>query len=110
MGSLSLLQKFKQRFPHLPTKSGMMLGLGETDDEVIEVMTHLRDHQGDMLTLGQYLQPSRHHSPVLRYVSPEQFAHFATVAKQLGFSQVASGPLVRSSYHADRQAAGEEIT
>lgn len=107
--SLSLLQQFKQRFPHIPTKSGMMLGLGETDEEVEQVLTDLRAHDVDMLTLGQYLAPSRHHAPVTRFVTPEQFANFAEFAKKLGFSKVASGPLVRSSYHADRQAAGEEV-
>lgn len=108
--SLRLLQEHKKVFPHIPTKSGMMLGLGETDAEVIEVMQALRDHQVDMLTLGQYLQPSLHHMPVDRYVHPDQFKAFAVQAKAMGFSSVASGPLVRSSYHADKQARGEDVT
>ena len=107
--SLQLLQKFKQRFPHVPTKSGLMLGLGETDDEIIQVMHDLRAHDVDMLTLGQYLQPSRHHLPVKRFVTPEAFSELGEEAKRLGFQQVASGPLVRSSYHADKQAAGEHV-
>ena len=107
--SLKLLQEFKQKHPHIPTKSGIMLGLGETDDEIRQALQDLRAHQVDMLTLGQYLQPSRHHSPVDRYVSPTQFNEFGEYAKSLGFSNVASGPLVRSSYHADRQAAGETV-
>lgn len=107
--SLTLLKQHKERVPHVPTKSGMMLGLGETDEEVIQVMQDLRDHDVNMLTLGQYLQPSKFHIPVKRYVSPEQFKHFAKLAKEMGFSHVASGPLVRSSYHADKQAAGEDV-
>jgi len=106
-GSLKLLQDFKQACPQVPTKSGIMLGLGETDEEVIEVLKDLRTHQVDMLTLGQYLQPSRHHLPVERFVTPDQFNHLADIARELGFSQVASEPMVRSSYHADLQAAGE---
>ena len=86
-----------------------MLGLGETDDEVIEVMQALRDHDVQMLTLGQYLQPTAYHSPVDRYVTPERFNYFGDVAKEMGFENVASGPLVRSSYHADMQAAGETV-
>ena len=82
-----------------------MLGLGETNEEVIETLKDLRAHDCDMLTLGQYLQPSRHHLPVDRFVTPDEFAELAEIAKQLGFSQVASGPMVRSSYHADQQAA-----
>lgn len=108
--SLRLLQTFKQRFPKVPTKSGMMLGLGETDEEVIQTMRDLLAHQVDLLTLGQYLQPSHHHAPVQRYVTPEQFKHFADIATEMGFKNIASGPLVRSSYHADRQAAGEKVT
>lgn len=103
--SLSLLKTFKNRHPHIPTKSGAMLGLGETHEEVIEVLKDLRAHAVDMLTLGQYLQPSRFHLPVARYVSPAEFDKLADIAKELGFKQVASGPLVRSSYHADQQAA-----
>lgn len=108
--SLLLLRKFKQRFPQIPTKSGMMLGLGETDAEVEAVLRDLRAHDVGRLTLGQYLQPTRHHMPVDRYVPPQQFITFATFAKSIGFNHVASGPLVRSSYHADRQAQGEIVT
>jgi lipoic acid synthetase len=108
--SLRLLQEFKKRFPHIRTKSGLMLGLGETLEEVIEVMRDLRAHDVDMLTLGQYLAPSRHHLPVTRYVTPEEFKSLGEQAKnEFNFSQVASGPLVRSSYHADQQAAGEMV-
>ncbi len=102
--SLTLLQKFKQMMPHIPTKSGLMLGLGETDEEVIEVMKRMREHDIDMLTLGQYLQPSRSHLPVQRFVHPDTFAWFAEEGYKMGFKNVASGPLVRSSYHADQQA------
>ena len=101
--SLDLLENFKQRVPGVPTKSGLMLGLGETDAEVIAVMEQMRAHQVDMLTLGQYLQPSRSHLPVQRFVHPDSFAWFAEQALQMGFKNVASGPLVRSSYHADKQ-------
>ena len=100
-GSLRLLREFKARVPHVPTKSGLMLGLGETDDEIIEVLKDLRAHGVDMLTLGQYLQPSAHHLSVQRYVSPEGFEQLGRVARELGFRHVASGPLVRSSYHAE---------
>ena len=103
--SLTLIKEFKQLFPHIPSKSGLMLGLGETNEEVIETLKDLRAHDCDMLTLGQYLQPSRHHLPVDRFVTPDEFAELAEIAKQLGFSQVASGQMVRSSYHADQQAA-----
>jgi lipoic acid synthetase len=102
--SLRLLQEFKRRFPHLPTKSGLMVGLGETDEEIVAVMRDLRAHDVSMLTIGQYLQPSAHHAPVLRYVEPAVFDHYARVAEELGFAHAACGPLVRSSYHADRQA------
>lgn len=108
--SLTLLKTFKERFPHIPTKSGMMLGLGETPEEVRQVLRDLREHQVDMLTLGQYLQPTKYHLPVDRYVTPQEFLDHANYAKQLGFSNVASGPLVRSSYHADLQAAGETVS
>ncbi|MGZ7456858.1 lipoyl synthase [Pseudomonas sp. Ma2-10] len=101
--SLDLLQKFKLMVAPVPTKSGLMLGLGETDDEVIEVMQRLREHDVDMLTLGQYLQPSRSHLPVQRFVHPDVFARFAEEGTRMGFKNVASGPLVRSSYHADQQ-------
>ncbi|TCS69472.1 lipoic acid synthetase [Sulfuritortus calidifontis] len=104
--SLKLLQEFKARLPNVPTKSGIMLGLGETDAEVIEVMRDLRAHDVDMLTIGQYLQPSGHHLSVERYVTPEQFAEFERQAYAMGFRNAACGPMVRSSYHADRQAAG----
>ena len=100
-GSLRLLREFKARVPQVPTKSGLMLGLGESDEEIIEVLKDLRAHGVDMLTLGQYLQPSAHHLSVQRYVSPEDFDELARVARELGFRHVASGPLVRSSYHAE---------
>ncbi len=105
--SLSLLKRYKQLKPSVLTKSGLMLGLGETLDEVREVMTDLRAHDVDMVTLGQYLQPSRDHLALDRYVHPDEFAELAEDAKAMGFSHVASGPLVRSSYHADLQAKGE---
>ena len=108
--SLQLLQQFKQRFSHIPTKSGLMLGLGETDDEIRETLKDLRAHDVDMLTLGQYLQPSKFHIPVTRYITPTQFEEFKTFAESIGFKNVASGPLVRSSYHADKQAAGEQVS
>lgn len=107
--SLKLIQNVKERVPHIPTKSGIMLGLGETDDEVLQVFRDLRAHGCDRLTVGQYLQPSSFHAPVTRYVTPEQFAIFKTEALAMGFEHVASGPLVRSSYHADKQASGEEV-
>lgn len=103
-GSLDLLQRFKQLAPQVPTKSGLMLGLGETDEEVIEVMQRMREHEIDMLTLGQYLQPSRDHMQVQRFVHPDTFAWFAEEGAKMGFKNVASGPLVRSSYHADQQS------
>ena len=102
--SLKLLKDFKMRFPHIPTKSGLMLGLGESDDEVLEVMRDLRAHDVDMLTIGQYLQPSDGHLPVLRYAPLESFAMFEQAAKKMGFSHAACGPMVRSSYFADEQA------
>ena len=102
--SLKLLKDFKARFPHVTTKSGLMLGLGETDEEVLEVMRDLRAHDVEMLTLGQYLQPSNGHLPVLRYVSPEDFNKFEIAAKEMGFSHAACAPMVRSSYFADEQA------
>lgn len=107
--SLSLLKTFKQRFPHIPTKSGIMLGMGETIEEVEQTMADLRAHDVDMITIGQYLQPSRHHFPVQRYVTLDEFNYLSDRAKALGFINVASGPLVRSSYHADKQAAGEDV-
>ena len=102
--SLRLLQEFKRRVPKVPTKSGLMVGLGEEDDEILQVMRDLRAHDVDMLTIGQYLAPSTHHFPVQRYVHPDSFALFERAAKALGFSHAASGPLVRSSYYADEQA------
>jgi len=102
--SLKLLQAFKQRHPGIPTKSGLMLGLGETDEEILQVMRDLRAHDVDMLTLGQYLQPSAGHLPVLRYVEPARFQEFEREALAMGFRHAACGPMVRSSYHADRQA------
>ncbi len=107
--SLTLLQRFKAMYPGIPTKSGLMLGLGETFDEVIGVLKDLRAHDCDMLTLGQYLQPSLSHLAVDRFVTPEEFNQLADIARELGFSNVASGPMVRSSYHADLQASGGEV-
>lgn len=102
--SLSLLLRYKESMPDVPTKSGLMLGLGEEDEQVMRVLHDMRAHRIDMLTLGQYLQPSNHHLPVQRYVSPAEFEDWKERALALGFSQVASGPLVRSSYHAEEQA------
>lgn len=102
--SLRLLKTFSELYPHIPTKSGLMLGLGETDDEIVQVMQDLRAHQVSMLTLGQYLQPSVHHLPVMRYVTPDIFADLKQKADTMGFNNAASGPMVRSSYHADLQA------
>jgi lipoic acid synthetase len=102
--SLKLLKDFKARFPRIPAKSGLMVGLGETDEEIVEVMRDLRAHDVDMLTIGQYLQPSAHHLPVLRYVEPSVFDRLRETAEALGFMHAACGPLVRSSYHADQQA------
>ena len=102
--SLNLLKTFKQHHPDVPTKSGLMVGLGEVNDEILEVMQDLRDHEVDMLTIGQYLQPSRFHLPVKRYVTPQEFDQFASQGYPMGFSHIASGPMVRSSYHADLQA------
>jgi lipoyl synthase len=107
--SLTLLQRFKEMYPDVPTKSGLMLGLGETFDEVVEVLKDLRAHDCDMLTLGQYLQPSLNHLAVDRFVTPEEFDQLAEVARELGFDKVASGPMVRSSYHADLQAKGKTV-
>lgn len=107
--SLNLIKRFKALYPDIPTKSGVMLGLGETLEETMEVMCDLRAHDCDMLTLGQYLQPSKHHLPVERYVHPDEFAQLAEHGKTLGFTNIASGPLVRSSYHADQQAAGKTV-
>ena len=102
--SLMLLKRFKARFPDIATKSGLMVGIGETDDEILAVMRDLRAHEVNMLTIGQYLQPSTHHLPVLRYVEPAVFEAYAREAAEMGFTHAACGPLVRSSYHADVQA------
>jgi lipoic acid synthetase len=102
--SLAVLAHVKKRCPQVRTKSGLMLGLGETTDELIETLADLRSHGCDLLTLGQYLQPSAHHLPVIRYVPPEEFDELGRLARGLGFADVASGPFVRSSYHADRMA------
>jgi lipoic acid synthetase len=102
--SLKLLQDFKKRCPGVPTKSGLMVGLGETDEEILQVMRDMRAHDVDMLTIGQYLQPSVHHLPVLRYVHPDTFAMFEREATAMGFHHAAIGAMVRSSYHADEQA------
>jgi lipoic acid synthetase len=104
--SLGLLQQFYLAHPGIPTKSGLMLGLGETLEEVRTTLQDLRQHHCTMLTLGQYLQPSRDHLPVSRYVTPDEFADLAEYAREIGFASVASAPLVRSSYHADEQAKG----
>ncbi len=102
--SLRLLAEFKARRAHIPTNSGLMLGLGESDEEIIQVMRDLRAHGVDMLTIGQYLQPTAHHLPVLRYVHPDGFRAFERAAREMGFAHAAVGPMVRSSYHADQQA------
>ena len=102
--SLELLRQFKAQHPDIPTKSGIMLGLGETAEQVEQVLRDLRAHDVDMVTLGQYLQPTAHHHPVLRFWTPEEFEEFAKLGYELGFTHVASGPLVRSSYHADLMA------
>ncbi|WP_413113931.1 lipoyl synthase [Thaumasiovibrio sp. DFM-14] len=107
--SLTLLKKFGEMHPTIPTKSGLMMGLGETKEEIIEVMKDLRAHGVTMLTLGQYLAPSRHHLPVERYVPPEEFDELKQIALDLGFTHAACGPFVRSSYHADLQAKGVEV-
>ncbi len=102
--SLNLLKKFKALFPHIPTKSGLMVGLGETDEEILQVMQDMRAHNIDMLTIGQYLAPSTSHIPVRRYVHPDTFKMFEDKAYEMGFSHAAVGAMVRSSYHADQQA------
>lgn len=107
--SLELLKRYKALRPEIRTKSGLMVGVGETNEEIIEVMRDLRAHDVNMITIGQYLQPSRNHLPVDRFVTPDEFDEFGRIAKSLGFSHVASGPLVRSSYHADLQAKGEKV-
>jgi len=102
--SLNLLKKFKDLFPHVPTKSGLMVGLGETDEEILSVMRDMRAHDIDRLTIGQYLAPSGHHLPVRRYVHPDTFNMFEAKAREMGFQHAAVGAMVRSSYHADQQA------
>ena len=102
--SLKLLQKFKAQHPDVPTKSGIMLGLGETREEVLEALQHLRSHDVDIVTLGQYLQPTPAHHPVMKYWTPEEFAEFKVLGEAMGFAHIASAPLVRSSYHADEVA------
>ena len=107
--SLLLLSEFKVRFPAIATKSGLMVGLGETDDEILEVMRDMRAHNIDMLTIGQYLAPSGHHLPVQRYVHPDVFKEFEREAYAMGFTHAAVGAMVRSSYHADQQAHGAGV-
>jgi lipoyl synthase len=107
--SLDLIQDYKNAMPDTLTKSGLMLGLGEELDEVKQVMQDLHDHGCEMLTLGQYLQPTKHHLPVSRFVTPEEFEQLAIIGQEMGFRNVASGPMVRSSYHADKQTAGEQL-
>jgi lipoyl synthase len=102
--SLELLRRFGAQHPDVPTKSGIMLGLGESMEQVVGALNDLRKHDVDMVTIGQYLQPTPHHHPVLRYWTPEEFAELESIGKRIGFTHVASGPLVRSSYHADRMA------
>ena len=109
VGSLKLLSAFKEKHPDIPTKSGLMVGLGETNEELIQVLKDLRTHGVTMLTLGQYLQPSKYHLPVERYVSPEEFDELKQIALGMGFTHAACGPFVRSSYHADLQAMGKEV-
>ncbi len=108
-GSLRLLERFREQNPEIPTKSGLMLGLGESEVEIERVMRDLRAHGVEMLTLGQYLQPGPHHLPVARYVTPEEFRRLAALGRDMGFRSVASGPMVRSSYHAELQALGEKV-
>jgi lipoic acid synthetase len=108
--SLNLLKKFKALHPNVPTKSGLMVGLGETDDEILQVMREMREHQIDMLTIGQYLAPSNAHLPVRRYVHPDTFRMFEQAAREMGFSHAAVGAMVRSSYHADEQAHAAGVT
>ncbi|MDE2402903.1 MAG: lipoyl synthase [Burkholderiales bacterium] len=107
--SLTLLKRFKALYPDVPTKSGIMVGLGETDDEILQVMRDMRAHDIDMITIGQYLAPSGHHLPVRRYVHPDTFKMFEAEAHQMGFSHAAVGAMVRSSYHADQQAASAGV-
>jgi len=108
--SLKLLQEYKKRRPDVLTKSGLMVGLGETKEEIFEVLDDMRAHDIDMLTVGQYLQPSKEHLAVQRYVHPDEFEEYRRYAEQIGFKHAACGPMVRSSYHADKQAHGEEVS
>ena len=108
--SLKLMKEYKARNPGVPTKSGLMVGLGETKDELLRVLDDMREHEVDMLTVGQYLAPSKDHLPVARFVHPDEFEEYAEYARSIGFTHAASGPLVRSSYHADKQARGEQVT
>ncbi len=108
-GSLKLLQHFKQRCPQTPTKSGLMVGLGETMGEITDVLKDLHTHGCHNLTIGQYLAPSRHHLPVQRYITPTEFDELAAIAHRIGFDNIACGPMVRSSYHAEQQARGELV-
>ena len=108
--SLTLLKRFKEEVPNVPTKSGLMVGLGEADEEILEVMRDMRAHDIDMLTIGQYLAPSGHHLPVRRYVHPDTFKMFEAEAYKMGFTHAAVGAMVRSSYHADQQAAHAGVT
>jgi lipoyl synthase len=107
--SLNLLKRFKEFAPGVPTKSGVMVGLGETDEEILQVMRDMRAHDIDMLTIGQYLAPSGHHLPVRRYVHPDTFKMFEAEAKKMGFAKATVGAMVRSSYHADEQAAAAGV-
>ncbi len=107
--SLDLLKQYKVRRPDVLTKSGLMVGLGETKEEIFEVMRDMREHNINMLTIGQYLQPSKDHLPVQRYVTPEEFDEYKNLADEMGFERAACGPLVRSSYHADQQAHGSIV-
>ena len=107
--SLELLREFKRRFPQVPSKSGVMVGLGETDEEILQTMRDLRDHDVEMLTIGQYLRPSSGHLPVRRFAHPDVFAEYESAAREMGFVHAACGPLVRSSYHADLQAEAAGI-
>jgi lipoic acid synthetase len=102
--SLNLLKQYKEQAPDVITKSGIMVGIGETREEVIQVMADMKEHKLDMVTIGQYLQPSRDHLPVERFLHPDEFAEFERIGMEMGFRHVASGPLVRSSYHADKQS------
>ena len=108
--SLKLLKEYKARNPSIQTKSGLMVGLGENKDELLRTLDDLREHDVDMLTVGQYLQPSANHLAVDRFVHPDEFAQYTEYANSIGFKQAACGPLVRSSYHADRQERGEDVT